>query len=760
MLEDGDEAGAAEAFFDFRVGDLAMGSGHFLVAAVDHIEAGMAAFLVEHHLPEIVNELRRLEGSARDALGDAQADYEIEPSALLRRQIARRCVYGIDLNPIAVELARVAMWIHTFVAGLPMSSLDHTLVCANSITGVGSIDEALESLETDRRAGMPSLFSMEIEQALEDAKKVLVNAANTSEATKAEVRSAVEAAAEAAERAAPTKLLFDAAVALRIGVLPEIPGQGAAELQKQVLRPEISDQLNGLQAAHMPFLFPEVFLRENGGFDVLIGNPPWEEVKIDAWRWWALRSPGLMGLKASQREAAISGLAVDRPDLQSALEDEIEIVGAMRHIIRSGPYPGIGTGDIDLYKAFAWRNWQLLRDGGSIGIVLPRSALAAAGTVEWRKSVLASGTFEDVCFLTNTNGWVFADIDQRYTVTLTVALKGRRDLVAFSGPFHSYDEFVVGRSERGEAPKEEFRTWTDSLSFPRVPDRHAGQILRKMKHHPRFDSSDGFEFKPVRELDMTNDRSKFETDLTRRGLAMPVLTGASFGIWNPDFGDPYGRADPKKLVPHLLQKAKKGTRHSRSAFYGLTVDAPEDHPISTARIAFRSITNSTNQRTAVFSLVPPHVGLVNAAPYLLRRTGTERDEALLLGVASSIPFDWYSRRWVEVNMNFYLLSPMPIPRPDPNSAIRQRVVEQAGRLAAVDDRYGEWASEVGVSVGSLNREPERSEAIAELDALVALLYGLDWVEVQHVFETFHRGWDYSDRLERVAVHFENWSNVE
>ena len=367
MLEDGDEAGAAEAFFDFRVGDLAMGSGHFLVAAVDHVEAGMAAFLADHHLPEIVNELRRLEGSARDALGDAQADYEIKPSALLRRQIARRCIYGIDLNPIAVELARVAMWIHTFVAGLPMSSLDHSLVCANSITGVGSIDEALESLEPDRKAGMPSLFSMEIEQALEDAKKVLVNAANTSEATKAEVRSAVKAAAEAAERAAPTKLLFDAAVALRIGLLPEIPGQGAAELQKQVLRPEISDQLDSLQAAHMPFLFPEVFLRENGGFDVLIGNPPWEEVKVDTWRWWALRSPGIMGLNASQRESAISRLASDRPDLQAELDREVDVLGAMRHVIRLGPYPGIGTGDIDLYKAFAWRNWQVLRDGRFCG---------------------------------------------------------------------------------------------------------------------------------------------------------------------------------------------------------------------------------------------------------------------------------------------------------------------------------------------------------------------------------------------------------
>ena len=111
-------------------------------------------------------------------------------------------------------------------------------------------------------------------------------------------------------------------------------------------------------------------------------------------------------------------------------------------------------------------------------------------------------------------------------------------------------------------------------------------------------------------------------------------------------------------------------------------------------------------------------------------------------------------------MNFYLLSPMPVPRPNPDSPLRQRVAELAGRMAAVDDRYEAWASSVGVPVGSLNREPERFEAIAEMDALVALLYGLKWVDVQHLFETFHRGWDYSDRLERVAVHFENWSNVE
>ena len=121
-----------------------------------------------------------------------------EPSALLRRQIARRCIYGIDINEVAVELARVAVWIHTFVPGLPMSSLDHTLVCANSLTGIGTIDEALDALDPKRKKGKPSILIVEIEQTLEDARRLLVDAANSSEATKAEVRQAAEAAAKAA----------------------------------------------------------------------------------------------------------------------------------------------------------------------------------------------------------------------------------------------------------------------------------------------------------------------------------------------------------------------------------------------------------------------------------------------------------------------------------------------------------------------------------------------------------------------------------
>ena len=171
LLDKRDEAGAAAAFFDLRVADLAMGSGHFLVAAVDRIETRMRDFLTEHPIPPVTAELRRLQAKAEEALGDDAAVADIEPAALLRRQIARRCIYGIDVNPLAVELARLGLWITTFVPGLPMSSLDHGLVCADSLTGVGTLDEALEVLDPTSGQAQGSLYGERMLKELTEAKE-------------------------------------------------------------------------------------------------------------------------------------------------------------------------------------------------------------------------------------------------------------------------------------------------------------------------------------------------------------------------------------------------------------------------------------------------------------------------------------------------------------------------------------------------------------------------------------------------------------
>jgi hypothetical protein len=121
--------------------------------------------------------------------------------------------------------------------------------------------------------------------------------------------------------------------------------------------------------------------------------------------------------------------------------------------------------------------------------------------------------------------------------------------------------------------------------------------------------------------------------------------------------------------------------------------------------------------------------------------------------------DWYARRFVEIHMNFHILAAFPVPRPNRDNPLWQRVVALAGRLAAHDNRYRQWARAVGVECGHLE-DDEKEDMIHELDAVVAHLYGLSENQLRHIFETFHEGWDYTKRLEETLKHFQRRHSKE
>ncbi|MBX9701183.1 MAG: hypothetical protein K2X74_17230, partial [Acetobacteraceae bacterium] len=150
-----DDAEAAAAFFDIRIADIAMGSGHFLVAAMDRVEQALAAMLVQRPLPGVEAELAALRAAATGALGPLAETLRIDRDALLRRQIALRCLYGVDLNPLAVDLARLSLWVHSFVPGLPLALLDEHLVQGNALVGVATVRELEETFAATGMALFP-----------------------------------------------------------------------------------------------------------------------------------------------------------------------------------------------------------------------------------------------------------------------------------------------------------------------------------------------------------------------------------------------------------------------------------------------------------------------------------------------------------------------------------------------------------------------------------------------------------------------------
>jgi hypothetical protein len=248
----------------------------------------------------------------------------------------------------------------------------------------------------ERKGNQLTIFDEPIRSALTKAQEILTEVAKAAELDSKESRAASRATQKARKDAEEAKLLFDAAVLTRIGRGDIVAGTEPSEIAQLAADSQAQAALAPLQPAHMPLLFPEVFLRDRGGFDVLVGNPPWEKIKVEEHQWWGLRHPGLRAVPMAERTKLIKRLRGERPDLVAEYEADVRNSSIAREIIAAGPYPGIGSGDIDLYKAFAWRNWQLLRGGGALGVVLPRGALNGSGTQKWRREILEHGTFSDV----------------------------------------------------------------------------------------------------------------------------------------------------------------------------------------------------------------------------------------------------------------------------------------------------------------------------------------------------------------------------
>jgi hypothetical protein len=287
------------------------------------------------------------------------------------------------------------------------------------------------------------------------------------------------------------------------------------------------------------------------------------------------------------------------------------------------------------------------------------------------------------------------------------------------------------------------------------------EVFAQLRKAPRLDLDDGksWRARPHTELHATNDKGLLDLKSKDRPKGFwPVFKGESFDLWSPDTGSYYAWADPKKVLQNLQQKRLRGGRNRNSPFSEFTASVLRDSktlPCLRARIAFRDVSRSTDTRTLRAALVPPEVFIGNQAPYLLWPRGDSRDEAFLLGVLSSLPLDWYARRFVETHVNFFVFNPLPVPRPRADHPLRERAIELAGPLAAPDRRFAAWAKEVGVPFGPIT-EDEKNNRIHELDAVVAHLYGLTEKQLVHIFQTFHEGWDYASRLNATLRHFRGW----
>jgi len=766
------EREAGRRFFEFRVTDIAMGSGHFLVAAIDRIERRLVSYLAERPLPDVKEELARLRRTALENLGEEWTGGPIEDAQLLRRQVARRCIFGVDLNPMAVELARLSIWIHTFVPGLPLSLLDRNLVQGNSLVGIATFEEASELFRREE-GELLEMFALVASERLAGLREPLEKLARLTDASDAEIKEARALHEEMRQAMRGDTDLFTILTASRTNeelqkavdsgqVATLLEGQGDAFGANLVRTAE--SELAGLDVLHFPLAFPHVFLGSRKGFDVILGNAPWEEATLEEDAFWARHFPGLRSMPQREQEAMKAHYRRDRPDLVARFEEEKAAAAALRDLLTAGAYPGMGTGDPDLYKAFVWRFWHLVSpDGGRIGVVLPRSALAAKGSGDFRKAMLEEAEVVDLTMLVNNKTWVFEEVHPQYTIGLAAISRrddGGASRLLLSGPYPSLERFGVGvGKEPATFYGHEVAEWNDTASLPLLPSEASVEVFAQLRRSPRLDLDDGegWRARPHAELHATNDKKlmDLESSACPDGF-WPVFKGESFDLWTPDTGTYYAWADPRGGRSRAAEEAHTGKEPL--GLLGVR-DGLADRP---ENVALPRATNRVSGHLKCHGQ-PDHAGRAPARPDLPGEHGPVLPVAPWKRARPGIPtgdpvLDSPGLVRAPFRRNpCQLLRPQPLPhpRPKPDDPLRLRAIALAGRLAAPDDRFAAWATKVGVDCGPLD-EDTKNDHVHELDAVVAHLYGLGEPHLTHVFETFHEGWDYEERLRSTLKHYRAW----
>jgi hypothetical protein len=715
-----DPTAAAAELFRFRVLDPACGSAHFLTAALHRTAERIDRFLAEVPLPAVRDELEALRAAA--GLGQGS---RIEHADLLHRLVLKRCVYGVDLSPMGAEVARLSLWLAAFVPGLSLAYLGHNIQAGDSLVGVGD-----PSIVADKGGFFDDL----VEEAVTAGAAAAAELSRLTDKTPSEVEASRAADVALHQSTDGVRRLYDAWTAGPLGVPAAralADGNPVGLIEGDLSIPEAAETIvRQMRVLHWPLAFPEVFTDENPGFDVVIGNPPWEEVTVEELGFYARYSPRLRGLSSAERETALADLKAARPELSEELRIEQERIKILKAWL--GPDGGYARtmGDPDLYKFFCQRYRTLLADGGRLGVVLPRSTFLAAGSRAFRKWLFDASRVERLDFLLNQGRWAF-DAEPRYTFALLVAaaaMPNSQHRIEVAGVATSAKEFEAQSRSPGIRLGREAMGTNDEV--PLLPSQAAEPVLATIRTAGDFAHGGGrWRCFPLREFHETDDKRLWEG----KDNGWQLWKGESF-----DQHMPNGR-EARWCPPTdtAMRKARK-TRPGGESVLASEVSQSRRREavaeeVGRVRLAFRDVTNRTNSRTVIASLVPPETFLTNKAPYLAFVDGNHRERAACCAVMNSLPFDWQARRFVEINLNYFILELLTVPE-SPDTLYDELVVLGA-RLSCPDERFADVADACGTTVGVLP-DDERLALRARVDALVAFSYRLTSNDLEVIFADF------------------------
>jgi hypothetical protein len=664
----------AEQILQLRILDPAMGSGAFLVAACRYLGAAAEDAFVQ-------------EGTWH------AHDVTAADRAALRRAVASRCLFGVDLNPMAVQLARLSLWLATLATDKPLSFFDHHLVAGNSLVGASPDDlrrqPAGSAARSRRHEDLPLFPEQSLSSAIEHAIRVRVQLTTKPDDSAAIVRDKERtlAALQAQGSSLSTwSRLLDLWCAGWFWTNGSPPDRGTfRELSSRLLNgscalPEriCSSLLNESDATaarcrfhHWPLVFPEVFLDEHGrwqaspGFDAVIGNPPWDMVRGDS---------GDDDARAARKAEA------------RRLTDFVR---------ESGIYRVDSTAHANLYQLFVERSLQLVRRNGRIGLVLPSGVISDAGAAPLRRHLFDRADIEAITGLDNREA-IFP-IHRSTRFALLTCSPGR-PTHAIRCRFGITRVEDLDRSETDAAPSIVLTrafiqrlSGADGLGIPELATPTDLSIVEHLSARvPQLGASDGWSVQFSRELNASDDRHAF-TPCTGAPDARPIVEGKQIEPFRVSLDRSRLELDVRAIGRRALPQR--------------------------ARLAYRDVASATNRLTLIAAIIPARAVTTHTL-FCLRTRLTVTEQHVLCALLNSFVANYLIRLRVNTHVTAALMSRLPIP------VIRER------------HPFFDRLCSLATSLSRSSERVEEMEEYARAQALCAHAYQLRASEFEHILGTF------------------------
>ncbi|ACN55751.1 class I SAM-dependent DNA methyltransferase [Borreliella burgdorferi] len=730
---------------DIKIIDNSCGSGHFLISCLDYLTEK-----VWYDLDKFEDVKKELDKEYRAILKESEeydVQYSISKELVLRRILLKKCIYGVDINPISIEITMLSLWINTFIFGTPLSFIEHHIKVGNALLGYTK-DEFFDITKNKFESGF-SLFKKRIKEITTILEDIYQKIKGINDTTKEDIEKSkkIYKEYEESEDIYNLKIIFSliklyslsfdkslniefSDITSVISLIENILGNKISIEDKEKIE-KIKKLSSYYKFFHYGIEFPDI----QEGFDIVIGNPPWEKTKFNEAEFFSKHIPGYRKLSIKeQNKIKQEILSKDNHPLNIEYNEEKNSISTINNIYKFDFKDFTSGGDPNLFRYFVAFNLKLIKRKGNLTYLVPSSLWSEFSSKTLRKHIFANYKLNYIYQFENKKR--FKDVHSSFKFSIFQLSNTEESTSSFKAKFMIQNDDNIIKEITGDLKDNKYDPYRGiELSIDQIKelspiqesiiefkDNEEFSLINKIFSQFSTLSEEYVDFKQG--LNLTNYKA-FYKEYNNENFIF-LYSGSNVHQFNSRFFEDKDAKESSKLLWIDKKDLEKA----------LT----KDNHFQTERVFYRGIASNTNERTMISTLCPRNCYCVHSIYVNYEKIPISIYKKLfIVSIFNTFVFDFMIRRFVNSNVLKPCLYQCSMPQPEEkeilSNSLYLNLVKNTSLMIAKNDsdnfkyllylEHFELSKEKVNKILKLDKEDEFfKEKENENNFIVASLYSL------------------------------------